>query len=143
MLTFRKLRWWIARLLLGTLLFAQLVVAAYACPMLAPASQHPYGTPAAMGEPSSLAMTFADGKAFDAGPLDATQPGLCMAHCQFGQQNADAKSAPDVPSAVIYAAYPLKAAHPAAVSDLDRPIENGFVSPTDPPHAILHCCYRI
>ena len=143
MMKSRKLRQWIARLLLGTLLFAQFAVAAYACPLMAPASQQQYGAPAAMGEASAFAAAFADSKLFDAGPLDAAQPGLCMAHGQFGQQNADANSAPGVPTAMWYAAYPLETAYPAAVSGLERPIETGFVVSKDPPHAILHCCYRI
>ena len=143
MLRSRTLRRWIARLLLGTLLFAQFAVAAYACPLMAPASQQQYATPSAVGEAGALAATFADGKVFDAGPLDAAQPGLCMAHCQFGQQNADANSTPGVPAAMWYSAYPLKAENFIEVSRLDRPADIGFAEPTDPPHAILHCCYRI
>jgi hypothetical protein len=143
MLMSRILRRWIARLLLGTLLFAQLAVAAYACPTFTPASQYPYGAPSAMGASDALATAFVAGEAFDGALPDAAQPGLCLAHCQSGQQNADTKSAPGVPLAMMYAAYPLEVVHPTAVSGFHRPTATGSIVPTDPPHAILHCCFRL
>jgi hypothetical protein len=143
MLMPRILRRWIARLLLGTLLFAQLAVAAYACPTVTPASQNPYGAPSAMGATNAPAIAFDAGEAFDGVLPDAVQPGLCLTHCQSGQQNADTKSAPGVPLAMMYAAYPLEVAHPTAVSGFHRPTETGLIVHSDPPHAILHCCFRL
>jgi len=138
-----RLRRWIARLLLGALLFAQLAVAAYACPTLIPATPQLYEAPSAMSAPNASATGFTAGDALGGVFSDTEQPGLCLAHCQSGQQNADTKPAPGVPLAMMYAAYPLEAAHPAAVSGLDRPIETGLTLQTDPPHAILHCCFRL
>ncbi len=143
MLMSRRLRLSIARLLLGALLFAQLAVAAYACPTLTPAPQRPYGAPSAIAEPVTSATALTAGDAFDPVAPVAVQPGLCVAHCQAGQQNADTKPAPGVPLAMIYAAYPLEAAHLAAVSDFHRPSETGLTVQSDPPHAILHCCFRL
>lgn len=129
--------------MLGTLLFAQMAVAAYACPTLTPTAQQPYGAPSTLGAPNASVTASATGEAFDGVMPDAAQPGLCVAHCQSGQQNTDTKSAPGVPLAMMYAAYPLEAAHPAAVSGIDRPTEMGVTVQTDPPHAILHCCFRL
>jgi hypothetical protein len=143
MLMCRRLRRWVAQLLLGTLLFAQLAVAAYACQTYTSASQHPLGAPSALGVANASATTFDAGEAFSCAMSDATQPGLCLAHCQTGQQNADAKSAPAVPVALMYAAYPLKVVHPTTVSGIHRPTESGLTVHSDPPHAILHCCFRL
>jgi hypothetical protein len=124
-------------------LFAQLAVAAYACPTFTPASQHRFGAPSAMGMPNASATAFAGGDPFDGVLPDAAQPGLCLAHCQSGHQNADTKRAPGVPLAMMYAAYPLEVVHPAAVSGFHRPTATGLTVQTDPPHTILHCCFRL
>lgn len=131
----------IARLLVGVMVFAQVVVAAYACPAM-PASP--------LSAEAEHAAVMGDGMALasrvDAMPagwrMDPAQPNLCAAHCQAGQQNADAKPAPTLPCALPANSYlvvqsTLPARPALALAAVDRP------PPAAPPLAILHCCFRI
>lgn len=139
----RALNRFIARLLVGVLLFAQFAVAAYACPGGA-------GAMMAGAADAGAAMTMAD--ASMAGPasekaghgaMDPVQPNLCAAHCQSGQQNAGAKAVPDLPAAAPASLYSLV---PVILPvSLQRTVAATADPPpmADPPHAILHCCFRI
>ncbi|MEO5735521.1 MAG: hypothetical protein ABIN96_15445 [Rubrivivax sp.] len=143
MLIPRKLNRFIARLLVGVMVLAQLSVAAYACDggqrMLTSSA-----VASGADVPSlRVAMTdLADGNLGDT-RMDPTQPNRCAAHCQSGQQHADGKPAPSVPAVVP------KSLYPRAVTVLSADIQRASTAPDDPPpgadrsHAILHCCFRI
>lgn len=137
----------VAQLLIGCLLFAQLAVAAYACPgaisMGAPVSVLD-STEADSGKVSmdlaSQSMSNCEGMAM--GALDSQNANLCAEHCKFGQQS-DQASTLTVPAAMLMALYfaplvpaPLARLRPAAATP------SALVA-TSPPHTILHCCFRI
>jgi hypothetical protein len=120
----------ICRLLIGTLLFAQLAIAAHACPGM-----------------SDAAPATADAAMQPCHDMDEAQPNLCVAHCQSLQQAATDQAQPVTALAPVALAllYPLPAPAPAEVASAD-----GGPPPTfdargaaPPPHSILHCCLRI
>ena len=131
----------VCRGLVGAMLFSQLAIAAYACPALASA-----GSPASASETT---MAGADGQAMSncegmTRSADGSLPNLCAAHCQYGQQSGQASTL-NVPCVCLAALYatPLApeavAAPPRAVAFLSR----ALAAASPPPHAILHCCFRI
>lgn len=131
-----------ARLLVGVLLFAQLAVAAYACPVMLNGSANGPDHSAGMAMGAVTAMQ-SGGMETKLGGADADLPNLCLGHCQFGQQNADSTSSPAVPVALLTSLYTLPSLEQSA--GLARPLAaaSGPPSLADPPHAILHCCFRL
>jgi len=130
--------------LASLLLFAQLAVAAYVCPGLGPervASAHEVpgdGVPgtSAFAEPGEIVTC--EGMS---GGESASFSNLCTEHCRFGEQS-DLTSPVAVPAVTLNERYtvpvlagPAIARHPAAV-------DSALVA-ASPPHAILHCCFRI
>lgn len=105
------------------LLFAQLAVAAYACPALdaAPA--------AAMAAPCAN--------------MDMQQPGLCKAHCEAAQQTVDAYAplhiSPFVAAALAVIMPELPDAAPLAAAHDSNCLSHS----TAPPHSIRNCCFRL
>lgn len=137
----------VARLLIGVVFAAQWAVAAYACPALATG-----GMPAAavVGAAQSEAGAVPPGGAMAqsadcvdmAGALDPASPNLCMAHCQQGEQSDQAASLV-VPTALLTVRYALRPLNETAA------VPHAVVRAPDvrvaafPPHAILHCVFRI
>ena len=73
----------------------------------------------------------------------SAQP-LCAEHCHPVQQNADAAFAPSLPFVLLALRYPMPVqpdALPLRQARGDGPSSAGPAPP--PPHAILHCCFRI
>lgn len=132
----------LARFLVGVLLFAQLAVAAYACQVIPNGSASGPDHSAVMGM-GDVAAVQTSGMEPILGGTDSEFPNLCLGHCQFGQQNAGGTSTPTVPVALLTSLYALLSMEQSA--DLARPImiASGPPSPADPPHAILHCCFRL
>lgn len=130
----------IACQLIGVLVFAQLALAAYACPAM------PAGTAnAPMGQGDMAGATQTHFDVMPAAPvrMDEAQPNLCAAHCQSGQQNVDVKPTPS-PAVALLAGY--FAVEPVAQRGGQmRPFTWAAHPPplADPPHAILHRCFRI
>lgn len=126
----------IGRWLIGVLLFAQLAVASYACP----------GVTGMASMPSNAAP----GTAVAAMPpgcdqLDPNAANLCAEHCHHGQQSADTTPAPVVLAAIptLLYALPLEPARlPGFGRSLPAPDASLAAAPP-PPHAILHCVFRI
>jgi hypothetical protein len=117
----------ITLLAIFALLFAQLSVAAHACP------------PRVTQE--TEAMTTID-CADAAMAADSAAPSLCAEHCQYGKQG-DQPRTPATPVAIFISLYVIPA--PAALTTpMLLPAEAGawLVAPP-PPHTILHCCLRI
>ena len=124
MLFDRSFRNTVCRLMAVVLLCTQFAVAAFACP-----------GPQAM---STVAMPGCPDMA-----VDATSPSaLCAAHCQQGQQS-DQTAAPALPGVVLAGLYTLpEPAGPGVPAQRFTAPHRAFAA-ADPPHAILHCCFRI
>jgi hypothetical protein len=112
-----------AMLALVSLLFMQLAVAAYACPMPA----HETAAPMA-----------------DCHGMDRANPTLCQAHAEPVKQSLDKASSPAVQpfiaAAVVFEVAGLEQLMPrsASVAPSSKPAAGAA-----PPIAILHCCFRI
>jgi hypothetical protein len=132
----------IGRVLIGVLLFAQFAVAGYACPSL---QRVPVAatTAVAAGEETTAAAQMASMPACDLMDTDAAN--LCLEHCRQGQQNADTTATPQVSPGIATLLYLLPIEPPcafAANGTLPR-AEVGLAAVPEPPHAILHCVFRI
>lgn len=125
----------VARCLAGVLLAAQMAIAAYACP----------GLSAALGGTASNAGVAAvaermPGCAGMGIALDPDSANLCAEHCKYGQQS-DHASTLTVPTALLTALYttvPEPPRCPAMAAN-----RSGAPAAAFPPHAILHCVFRI
>lgn len=141
----------VARGLIGMLLFAQLAIAAYACPAL---SAGLAGDPfAAMSMPMEQdAVAAADDTRDSAmrgspcadmvGTTDTASSNLCAEHCKYGQQS-DHASTLTVPAVFLSVPYPMN----PWVPETTAPARPAAASPSalvaaSPPHTILHCVYR-
>jgi hypothetical protein len=134
-LTKSSLRGSICQLLIGAILIAQMAVAAYACPSLAN-----FNVDATVAAAYTTAMPVDCDQM--AGGLDPAAPSLCSAHCHKHEQSADHADAPVLPPALFAALYWLIA--PAIAEPLTQTAEASVLhAALPPPHAILHCCFRI
>ena len=117
---------------LVSLLFMQLAVANYVCPGTA----SKVAEVAAMAEadmPCAESMTLA---------MDESQPNLCQAHCQAGQQTADRY---ELPAPVVIATVPADFTLPHTILVfLGAPLQAPHLRRnTAPPVAIRNCCFRL
>jgi len=130
----RAIRKSISRMLMGVLLFAQLAVASYACPSL-------------RGMDSAAMATSMSTSSMPPG-CDQIDPGaanLCTEHCRQGQQSADTAPAPAVSPGIPTLLYsiPIEPQHVLG-SGRSFPAPDASVDAApEPPHAILHCVFRI
>jgi len=134
----------VCRLLVGLLLFTQLAIAAYACPALSPER---------LTGPERSASARADG--MDAGceqmaqrgqedrDRDAGNPNLCAGHCHAGEQATDRTPATALSPLLLTGLYIVALPRDTSASTA-RSIASKFPpAASPPPHAILHCCFRI
>ena len=140
------LRQSVSRLLIGVVLFAQLAVASYACPGLKVMDSVGNGG-AATAMHGVVADTAAEPAAMPSGcdQMDPNAANLCAGHCRQGQQSADTATVPAVSLGIPTFLYSLSLepqhslgsgrSFPAPDARLDAAPE--------PPHAILHCVFRI
>ena len=134
--------------LVGVLLFAQMAIASYACPDLASMTGLEMQSGGTTYVDSGGAMLpSASNQAINcedmAGGMATPNANLCAEHCHFGQQSS-ATPTIAVPVAMLTTLYLMPLA-PEPVSSLRRPTlgaSSGFAA-ASPPHAILHCCFRI
>ena len=156
----RRFKRLLCRLLIGILLFAQMAVAAYACPQLSPtgfgfsqpstvsstsyglggpASQNSVAAGALAAPPVAGMPPCCDGM----GQSDPSNPNLCAGHCQFGQQS-DQTQTPTLPAALLTSSFYIVFPVPELTVS-PRPIAASadIHAAASPPHAILHCCFRI
>lgn len=140
----------ICRVLIGLFVFAQLSVAAYACPDLSGSgAHHSDNEPSASVEMVSD-TTGADGPAHGLHTsgehryvgMDPGSPNLCMGHCQAGNQSVDYTPAPTVSPALMTVMYTLPPAEEAVAAPRTSLLLGGQPGASEPPHAILHCCFR-
>jgi hypothetical protein len=130
MKTSRPLRFAAALIALVSVLFAQLAVAGYACPGLK------------IDISLSMQGKMHDGMSGCAG-MDQKQPNLCHAHDQVGNQSLDK---PDLPLVQPFIAAAMVTNLSSIDIDPTGPYQishESLTQATAPPHAILHCCYRI
>ena len=150
----RAIRKSISRMLMGVLLFAQLAVASYACPRLggmdsmamsmstSNSGVAPVRVWAAVDTPPALQPT---GMPPDCDQIDPGAANLCAEHCRQGQQSADTAPVPAVSagSATFLYSVPIEPQH-ALGSGRSCPATDASVDAApEPPHAILHCVFRI
>jgi hypothetical protein len=112
------------------LLFMQLAVAGYSCPVGARVSE--VAAMAEAGLPCAGDMAI----------VDAEQPGLCHAHCQSTQQTVDKAQSPAPIAAVAtgftYAIEPVRPSPPAQST-----LAPSLLRTTAPPITVRNCCFRI
>ena len=140
------LRLAVSRLLIGVLLFAQLAVAGYGCPglkVMGPASHGGTATAAQAAVASAAAVLPSMAPGCD--QMDPAAPNLCVQHCHQGQHSADTANVPVVSPGIPTFLYSLQ-------FEPQRSLGSGrsFPAPDarldgapEPPHAILHCVFRI
>ena len=128
----RRTRLISAMFLLINMLFMQWAVASYVCPALASKAS-------GMAAMADAGMPCAETMATD---RDGTQPNLCQAHCQAGQQSADRHEVP-APVAVFafLTSYRLPEMLPLLSGPALQPAQ--LERSTAPPLAIRHCCLRL
>lgn len=122
-----------ALVVLISLLFMQLAVAGYACPILNTAALN---EPVSMSMDSSQSMTGCETK-------DTSQPSLCRVHDQANNQSLDKPItplvAPFLPAALTLVFRDIEIADNSAVN-----LPNILLTrSTAPPLSIRHCCFRI
>ncbi len=124
MLFDRPFRNALCRFMAVVLLCTQLAVSAFACP----------------GAQAMTTATMPDcpGMAGDT----STPSALCAAHCQQGQQSDQAQVAA-LPAVVLARSYTLPAPVEAGAPTQRFTARHSAIAPADPPHAILHCSFRI
>ena len=109
-------------------IFAQLAVSAYACPLQF------------IGPDDAATVIAGPGPASSG--RDADSPALCQQHCQNGQQNINDTAQPLAfvsPAPVLAVNLLLE---PAKSLTATVPTDD-LLHATSPPHAILNCCFRI
>lgn len=116
---------------LVSLLFMQVAMAGYACPMEMKGVEVAAMTEAGMPCAGDMSTT------------DTDQPGLCHAHCQSSQQNAD--TTPTLTPIVAVATGITYSVEPALSALLLAPPTRGpsLLRSTAPPLSIRNCCFRI
>jgi hypothetical protein len=117
----------VAFLVLFSVLFAQLAVAAYACPGAA-----------TMAAASSSMVDMPD---CDGSPQSQRDP-LCAAHCQQNDQSRDTPSA-SLPTAAPFPIRPLVLAVRDDAGERARPLGFALERRIDPPASIRHCRLHI
>jgi hypothetical protein len=124
----------ICRVLVGVFLFAQLAVSGYACPGLT----QPASDMAGMHAERSDAMPA------DCDQLDQKAPNLCAEHCKVGQQIQDTAPLPVVMAPALSLLY-MAPAVADGIEALEAPDASSdpLLVAKPPPHAILHCVFRI
>lgn len=129
----RRTRFLAALITLFSLLFAQMAVAAYACPQLE-------ASLAGQSEVSATVTAMPD----CASSMDKQSPNLCDAHGKAGLQSLDHAGQPSVqafvPLRMVLALVPVDR---HLYTALDVPQAFLESSGSSPPIAIRHCCFRI
>lgn len=110
---------------LSALVFAQLAVAAYACP--------------AMAQTIEAAQQAATPPCQD---MDMDQPALCQAHCQDGQQNVNDLQLLSALSGFV-PGFIVTIDSAARILLPTRPASPSLLHSTSPPLSIRNCCFRI
>jgi hypothetical protein len=129
----------IARALIGVVIYAQLAIAAYACPLL----EATMTTQAASASSDAGPLATAANRGCDdpIGASDVASPNLCAEHCKQGQQSDQVPGA-SVPVPAMHVLYTVMLLQPAGAGRAARLHAHAPVA-ASPPHAIVHCVFRI
>jgi len=145
----RAFRKAVSRMLIGVLLFAQFAVAGYACPGLSGMSSMPMANDAMVRASDAATGAAVAAKPAEMAPgcdqMDQDAANLCLEHCRHGQQSADTAPVPVVLAAIPTLLYSLPL-EPAPLLGSGRPapaVDDSLAAAHPPPHAILHCVFRI
>lgn len=123
----RPIRVRVIAIAIFALLFAQLSVAAYACPSTA--------------KPAADVMMGMDCEGM-AGQLDTASPNLCAEHCQYDSQS-DQLRTPTAPLVALVSLYVVPLTSTSREPSQLSIASSGLLAARAPPHTILHCCFRI
>ncbi|HKX42583.1 MAG TPA: hypothetical protein VJO99_15610 [Burkholderiaceae bacterium] len=131
----------LCRMLAGVLLFAQFAVAGYACPGLSGMRAMASGV---MAEGAEMAEAKSTAMSPGCDQIDPGAANLCAEHCRYGHQSADTAPA-SLPIAPVPALLYLLPLEPVSLPGhaRARPAPDPVLAVPPPPHAILHCVYRI
>ena len=124
----RLTRKFVSLISIVAVLFAQLAVSAYACPMQF------------QGLDDVVANVNATEP--DEGVRGATSPALCKKHCEDGQQNINDSSQALAECAFEAAPTIALVTQPATLRDVSA-TPPSLRNATAPPLSIRHCCFRI
>ena len=127
----------LARGLIGVLLFAQLALAAYACPGLAASK----ASESVMDSGAAAMVAPMPGCDDMVGAMDPESANLCAEHCKQGKQS-DQASTLTVPVAMLAVLYTMAPSLPGKVPARPAAATLSALVAASPPHAILHCVYR-
>lgn len=129
----------LARLLVGVLLFAQLAIAAYACPagLSALGAGMPLAASTAAPMPGCDGMLDAMGAA-----MDRDDAALCAEHCKVGQQS-DQASTLTLPAVVLSVLHTVAWNTEPALPPRSAAAPLSALVAACPPHTLLHCVYRL
>lgn len=138
MIALRRHRLFTVLVALVSLLFMQLAVAGYVCPVgMSGTKAEGTKISAHAGMPCAVSMSETS--------IDDAQPALCHAHCQSDQQSADTYQLPDLP--VMPAIAPVFGQQDVLLISRGTPSQS--VLPlllqrtTAPPLSVRNCCFRI
>ncbi len=140
----RQLLRLIAGTLIGFLMFAQMAIAAYACPVLTQPQKQMLTV--ALVNDNAVLPAAVDQKVncedMAAASMDPDNANLCAAHCQFGQRNHQASTL-TVPVALFVALYVNPPTLVTGSALRPTATAKSALVAASPPHTILHCCFRI
>ena len=133
----------VGRMLIGVLLFAQFAVASYACPGLRGMVPMASAVESAVMPGNSADEPAAMPPGCD--QMDPDAPNLCVEHCRQGQQSVDTSPAPVVSPGIPTFLYslPLEPQHSLGSGRSFPAPDASLAAAPEPPHAILHCVFRI
>ena len=122
----------IGRGAIGALLFAQMAIAAYACPTLS--------SPQVAG---LVTTTLAHGPDCNdlVGTMDPAATNLCAEHCKSDRQSAQTSTV-NVPTALLSVRYETPPLPALALPLRASAVSMDALLAGKPPHAVLHCVLR-
>ena len=132
----KHLRFIAALLVMVSVLFSQLAVAAYVCPSVADGQdQRPLAAMQAMSEHHN---------ASDCADMDDMQSSLCRTHCQGDNQSGDRPQPPNLTPSVAIILVPEVGNADVAYRPIHAQASSFWLTRTSsPPLSIRNCCFRI
>lgn len=124
----RRIRSFAAFWALVCVLFTQLAVPAYACPLL-------FSDPAAV-------ETMAEEAGCGGEPIDAGEKGLCQAHCLQGDQSFEKRTVVPVDSFTAIPSIALRVSQEAPSRPIPERLPPLLARDTAPSLAVRLCCFR-
>ena len=124
--TYRKLMGWLG---IVAVMFAQLAVSAYACPLLFQGLGNSTDTVSV----SDVSVACAD----------LLSPNLCKKHCENGEQNINDMPEPQACLLALEPAFIVALVLDPHVSSIATALTPSLLHATSPPLSIRNCCFRL